>query len=155
MDILTPKKIEFYCEFLAKHLLDDKNWQPLVRSKEWYGKVPNAAGIYAILESGNIVYIGETACLRARTRDLLSTYNHTFRRKFGVERFAGEEGFILATSRKKFPVHIEDMIDESYKNLLRISYMPVAFGRKEVETMLISKFQPAYNQSFKRGKVKD
>lgn len=101
--------------------------------------VPNFPGVYALYEKVGceyvLLYIGETGNLRERMSDICRTVNHTFRRKLGKKRFSG-----VITS-KKFEPRIETLIDIFFDENLYISFLQVNFGRTEIETYLVTKYE--------------
>ena len=56
-------------------------------SEEWLMAAPKALGIYFVFHNDKVVYVGESANLYKRMKDLSSTYNHTLRRKLGKALF--------------------------------------------------------------------
>ena len=99
--------------------------RPLIARGSWASDVPNVAGVYAIWErrSNLLVYVGETSDLRSRLSDLGRYPNHTFRRtaakRLHVERSAGEAVLSAAIAKR-----------------YEIAFLPVAFGRAELEEYL-------------------
>ncbi len=51
--------------------------------KKWSSNFPNKAGIYAIYDIDKLLYVGETANLKERMKEVKRTYNHSFRKKLG------------------------------------------------------------------------
>jgi len=117
------------------------------KSKEWRDdNIPNEAGIYAIFNNKNeILYIGESGNINARMDEINRTVNHSFRKQLGAEMFDGIK------SKKKFNDSIEEELDKYFKNNIYLSFLPVNFGRLEIETFLIDKYQDRiYNSEKKR-----
>lgn len=121
-------------------------------SKDWKNNVSTKAGVYVFFEENKIVYIGEIKSLRSRMGDIKRTVNHTLRRKIGEILFNKIEGFIKASSKRKFPEHIEKLINE-YMCKLKVVILPIQFGRCEVEEYLINKYEPIFNSKSLRGIV--
>lgn len=144
MDVIKLLK-DFEQEILSQTKRMDFNVDP-----KWKKDIPEKAGVYVFFENNEIVYIGETKSLRARMGDVRRTVNHTLRRKIGTQLFSQIKGFQEATSKKKFPDHIEKSIDE-YMNKLNVTIFPIPFGRSEVEEFLINKYEPRFNSKSKRG----
>ena len=110
---------------------------------------PRGSGVYAIFEdSENLLYIGETGNLQERIEELNRTVNHSFRKQLGFIRFNGIK------SNKKFTEEVEFKLDKFYENNLFISYIEVNFGRMEIETHLVSKYQSQLLNSEKKEKIK-
>jgi len=74
-------------------------------------------------------------------KDLRYTLNHTLRRNIGNTLFSNRKDFKIATSKKKFPSKIEDLVDQYMENL-KVIIAPVYFGRTEIEEYLIEKYKP-------------
>lgn len=112
---------------------------------------PSIAGVYVIFEDKDIVYVGESGCLQRRIIDLSETRNHQFRRTLGVIRFSKVPRFRKATTRKKFPLHIEQKVDKWIKEKCQIVVVPLDLGRKEFEEYMFREYEPKYNQRGQRG----
>lgn len=147
---MNHKDIQDIIEEYERRILSADNKQNVQLTNEWSKKIPVDAGIYAFFDQEKMVYVGEFGSLRGRLNDLRRTVNHTLRRSIGEERFSDVEGYKKATSKRKFPDHIEKMV-ETYLCSLRVSVLPVAFGRTEIEEYLISKYKPTFNNKSKRG----
>lgn len=114
--------------------------------------VPDFPGVYALYEKVDsdyiLLYIGETGNLRERMSDICRTVNHTFRRQLGQERF-----FAVKTS-KKFTPEIETLLDTFFDENLYVSFLKVNFGRTEIETYFVTKYQSILLKSETRRKLK-
>ena len=131
-------------EFEAK-LLNEKSI-PFSFDKDWSSKFANEPGVYGIFDKGALCYVGETADLKERMKDVKRTVNHTFRRKLGEKEFDG----IL--KKKKFSVEVEVKLDDYYTSNLSFVGIPVHFGRIEIETYLINEHNATLlNSQGKRG----
>ena len=101
----------------------------------WAHDVPPGAGVYAIWDTktGTPVYVGETSGLLARMGDLGRTVNHTFRRIVRKKIRAGS-----ATERE---------LDAALAARFELAFLPVSFGRAELEEYLILSWrQTLYNK---------
>ncbi|WP_158974291.1 GIY-YIG nuclease family protein [Cellulophaga sp. L1A9] len=118
------------------------------KCKDWRkDNVPSEAGVYAIFENDNdLIYIGESGNLKDRMNEINRTVNHSFRKQFGHLRYNGIK------SRKKFTDDIETLLDDYFSENLFVSLLPVNFGRLEIETYLISKYQDKVINSVKKRK---
>lgn len=84
-------------------------------------------------------------------RDLRCTYNHTLHRKIGRENFKDDTAYYPASSSKKFHSTIEEKLDVYAMENLKVSYIELVIGRKEVEQAFIkSKLAPIYNSASRR-----
>lgn len=116
------------------------NWR-----KQYFKNVP---GIYAIFEGNDkIIYIGETGNLYKRMSDITRTVNHTFRKQLGELKFEGIK------SSKKYDLEIEQMLDKYFDEELYITFIEVNFGRLEIETYLIDRYQSTIINSEKKRKL--
>lgn len=110
---------------------------------------PNEAGIYGVFSEGTLVYVGESGCVRKRMRDIGSTYNHTLRRTIGTDMFKSLPDYQPASSKKKFPERMENLLNEHFSNL-EVSFVSIDFGRTETEEYLVENLKPRYNKKKKR-----
>ncbi len=101
----------------------------ILEKDNWKGDVPSVGGVYVIwgISTGVPVYVGETCHLNHRFIDLGQKSRHTFRRKAAK---------ILNLSNAKEKA-LSQAISEGYT----LSYLPIPFGRKEVEEFLILRWQ--------------
>jgi hypothetical protein len=101
-------------------MFDDNNWAD---------DVPASAGVYALwhVSSGAMIYVGETASLRHRMRDLGRSVNHTCRRKLAVA-----HKLVDATETQ-----LSAMIEANYV----LSFLPVSLGRIELEEYLSLRYR--------------
>jgi len=146
--------IEKYLLDLKLTLLKEDNWKEIVLTRQWTSSIPSKAGVYALKEENELVYIGETGNLRGRMTDLLDSRHHTVRRSIGKKFFALHEGFVPATTKNKFPDHIEILVNGHICNNLRIAFLPVSLGRKELEEFIEKDIKEG-NKLNKRGKSKE
>lgn len=100
--------------------------------RNWSSKFPSKAGIYAIFDKNKLVYIGETANLKERMKEVKRTYNHSFRRKLG--KFLVESSKVV---KGKFEETLELTLNDYYLDRITFSYKELNFGRLEVESHLI------------------
>ena len=120
-------------------------------SEEWLENAPNKPGLYFVWQKDIIVYVGETANIQKRMKDLRLTYNHTLRRKVGRENFKDDTAYYPASSSNKFHSTIEEKINVYAMENLKVSYIEFVIGRKEVEQAFIkSKPAPIYNSTSRR-----
>jgi hypothetical protein len=119
-----------------------------VKSAKWRNNnVPDLAGIYAIFDNDNrLIYIGESGNLRKRMSEIGRTVNHTFRKQIGFVYFGGEK------CSRKYDDIIEKKLDNYFEENIYISFLPVNFGRLEIETYLVSRNQSTILNSVKKRK---
>ncbi|WP_140204438.1 hypothetical protein [Vibrio parahaemolyticus] len=134
-------KSELLSQFKAA-LLDRKN---RVNFDDRLNHAPNEAGIYGVFSEDRLVYVGESGCVRKRMRDIGSTYNHTLRRTIGTEMFESLPDYQPASSKKKFPEKMENLLNEHFSNL-EVSFVSIDFGRTETEEYLVENLEPRYNK---------
>ena len=133
-----------------KKIFSKENREKILLTIEWKNQFTTKPGVYIIFEKRKIIYVGESGSLCGRMNDLRRTVNHTFRRTIGAVRFSNIVGFQKATSKKKFPAHVEQLVTK-YICGLKIAVLPIEFGRKEIEEYLILKYQPLCNIKRRRG----
>lgn len=149
---MTKQEVNAYLRSLERKLLSTDNWQKIELTREWANKFPKEAGVYVVREDNIICYVGETALLRSRMKDLLDTRNHVLRRKIGNTKFKHLPGFQKATSSKKFIHGIEDKLNIWIESNLEIATLAVDLGRKELEEFIYDKYdKPKYNSKGKRA----
>jgi len=148
MSIVVKK----YLADLESKLINNKRKNLIELTRSWAKTFPNKAGVYVLFEGNNLVYVGETQSIKERMNDLLDTRHHTVRRKIGLFNFFSTEGFKLANSKIKHPVHIENLVCKWIKSKNKMSYLEVELGRKELEEYLVIKYSPKYNSSGRRGR---
>ncbi|MFA8451907.1 MAG: hypothetical protein ACEPOW_14525 [Bacteroidales bacterium] len=118
-------------------------------NRNWSSNFPNRSGVYAVYEINELLYIGETANLKERMKEIKRTYNHAFRKKLGEIRFNG-----IIEKQGKYSEKIESQMNEFYREKLYISFIEVNFGRIEIESHLIEKYQDRIlNSESKRTKT--
>ena len=95
----------------------------------WARDVSPLAGVYAIwdVQLGEPVYVGETSGLLARMGDISRTINHTFRR--------------IARKKLDATAATEAALNVLHAARFEIAFMPVDFGRAELEEYLILRWR--------------
>lgn len=124
--------IKFEKELLASKKIDftfDKKWSSNFAINNKKGN----AGIYAIFDKTKLVYVGETANLKERMKEVKRTYNHSFRRKLG--RKLNPE--LIKNPKGSFSDKIENELDQYFLDNISFSFKELNFGRLEVESYLI------------------
>lgn len=124
--------LSFVDDFEKKLFQADKTNFSFDRS--WSSNFPNKAGIYAIFDKGKLVYVGETANIKERMKEVKRTYNHSFRKKLG--RFLIKDAII---TKGKFEESLELRLNDYYLDRISFSYKELNFGRLEVESHLIQR----------------
>jgi hypothetical protein len=99
----------------------------LMEAPSWAQDVPLEAGVYAVWENDHPIYVGETSSLRARMSDIGRPVNHTFAKK--------------TCKALQIPeTSLEDLAAAMRARYL-LSFVPVPFGRAEVEEFLILRWR--------------
>jgi hypothetical protein len=148
---LDNEQVEKYLSSLSTSLLHASNFREIVMTRDWANGAPNEAGVYVLKEGENIIYVGETGNLRGRMRDLLDSRNHIVRRTIGSALFSNHSSFQKATPSIKFPDVIETLINNHICGQLKVSYIAVSLGRKELEELIQSTIPQGIRLN-KRGK---
>ncbi len=146
-DIKTKK----YLNTLKENLLNSKKLDIEI-SRNWNDNFPRKAGVYVFFENDTIVYVGETTSLKDRMKDVLRTLNHTLRRKIGEHNFLNHKNYTKASSITKYHPDIESKVDQWFTKKMKMSFLPVPLGRKELEELLVKEYNPKYNSKTRRGK---
>ena len=118
--------------------------------RTWSSSFPSEAGIYAIFDDDKLVYVGETANLKERMKEVKRTYNHSFRRSLGKFLIEGSK-----VVKGKFEETLELKLNDYYVDRIRFSYKELNFGRLEVESHLIHRHHKngLLNSIGKRNKI--
>ena len=122
-----------YLSNLEHQLLQKDNWKEISLTRKWTSTIPSKPGVYALKEGDELIYIGETGNLKGRMTDLLDSRHHTVRRTIGKKLFMSHDGFEPATPKIKFPDKFENLVNKHICENLKLAYLPVDLGRKELE----------------------
>mgnify|MGYP006167029049 CR=1 FL=1 len=143
----SDDELRIYLKSFEKKLFETEKIK-FVKSSKWRNdSVPDEAGIYAIYDNDKqLIYIGESGNLRKRMSEIGRTVNHTFRKQIGFVYFGGIK------SSKKYDEVIESKLDKYFEDNIYISFLPVNFGRLEIESYLVSKNQSTILNSVKKRK---
>lgn len=133
---MTQTEINKYLKSLRSKLIRVSNHRKIFMTREWTRLAPTEAGVYVIIENKKIIYVGESGNLQGRMTDLLDSRHHTVRRTIGKKHYFNVKGFKSATSKKKFPPHIEDLVNDHICKRCYMSYLEVPIGRKELEEFI-------------------
>ena len=130
----TQEEVNTFVEDFETELFGAPKIQ-FTRDRKWSDNFTNSPGIYAIYDKGALIYIGESADVKERMKEVKRTINHSFRKKLGVRLFNGK------IERGKFDSSIEAALDQYYLDNLSFSSLPLFYGRIEVEAILIKRNQ--------------
>lgn len=130
---MTQSEIDNYLRDLRNQLIRISNHRKILMTREWSKLAPSTAGVYILIQDKKIVYVGESGNLRGRMTDLLDSRHHTVRRTIGRKYYSSQEGFKTATSKTKFPAHIEALVNSHICERFYMPYLEVSIGRKELE----------------------
>ena len=97
-----------------------------------------------------MIYVGETGNIRKRMNDLRYTMNHSLRRLLGERLFSSRQNYKKASSSNKYPSEIELELEKWMKENLKISYIVVNLGRKELEEKFTEENTQFLNKRTKR-----
>jgi len=113
----------------------------------WFdATVPHLAGVYIVRRRNNeeLIYIGESSDIGERYETHSGrTYFSALRRHIGTEIL----GFKLKTIKQKSRYFSQDEDDKvnQFLRTCQIGYLPISFGRFELEEFLIKKYHPLLN----------
>jgi hypothetical protein len=147
---MRKDKILKYLASMEKQLLSKSSERTIELTRAWTKTFPIDAGVYLLRENGIISYVGETGSIRGRMSDFLNTRNHVIRKNIGHANFSDHINFTKASSKVKFHDSIEVLVEEWMKSNLKVSVLPVEFGRKELEEYICLNHKPKYNNKGKR-----
>ena len=137
---------EKYLQALFDAFLVQCKSQKIELTRAWAAQFASVPGVYIFKNKNDLIYVGETGNLKGRMTDMIDTRNHTLRRNIGNKLYVDVEGFVKATSRRKFIDVIENMLNTHIVENLTVCCIPVALGRKELEEKIQKEFKPEYNQ---------
>jgi hypothetical protein len=100
--------------------------------RKWSDNFPSKAGVYAIFYNDQLFYIGESANLKERMKEIKRTVNHSFRRKLG--KFIEPDASVV---KGKFSPELELRLNQEYETNISVSFIEVNFGRIEIENYLM------------------
>lgn len=135
---LTQDQIEEFAIKIEHSLLNTPK-TPFKFDRNWSSNFANNAGVYAVFDKNVLVYVGETANLKKRMQEVKRTYNHSFRKKLGRDRYPN-----TIITKGKFLPQIEQELDEYYLENISFTFKEINFGRLEIESLLI-------HRNFKNG----
>lgn len=145
---VTQAEIKKFVDSFEMELLASTRYK-IDFNTRWFDTVSKSAGIYAIFDKDEVIYIGETANLRERMKELRRTYNHSFRKKLGKK--LQEEAVII---KGKFPEELEISLHQYCNDNISVAVKELLFGRLEVESYLIHKHKESLlNTAGKRGVI--
>lgn len=108
--------------------------------KNWSDNFTRKAGVYAVFSNNELLYIGESASVKERMKEIKRTINHSFRKKLGKHLFGD-----ATLNKGKFDEKIESFLNEYYLQNIYISFIEVEFGRIEIEEELIKRHKNILN----------
>jgi len=129
-----------YLNDLYQKLLNQKSIK-IDENREWLNEIDKTAGVYIIRIGEEIRYVGETGNIHKRMKDLLQTYNHTFRGSLGKLLYSNEKDYFKASSRKKFSDRIEIELNKYMFERCKVSFLGIGLGRKELEEFIQDKYK--------------
>ncbi|MFA7421261.1 MAG: hypothetical protein WCZ90_16375 [Melioribacteraceae bacterium] len=118
------------------------------RTWNWSDNFPKKAGVYAIFYKDILVYVGETANLKERMKEVKRTVNHSFRKKLG--KFLNPKAKIM---NGKYPQELEEQLNIEFKNNIEFTFKEINFGRIEIENHLMQRNEGVLNSIGKRSKI--
>lgn len=145
MNYLEKDINQFFTQFEKELLNAEKITFNFKRT--WSSQFEKDAGIYAIFDKDTLIYIGQTANIKERMKEVKRTYNHSFRRKLG--RKLNPE--LTKNPKGKFSDKIEQELDKYFLKNISFRYKVLNFGRLEVEDYLIHNNEGLLNSKGKRN----
>lgn len=110
-----------------EEILQNAARRVLLAAPDWAADVALEPGVYAVWNEDSPIYVGETSSLRYRMSDIARPVNHTFARKTCKALCIPEKSLedLAAAMRARY----------------KLSCIPVALGRAEVEEYLILRWR--------------
>jgi excinuclease UvrABC nuclease subunit len=145
----TKSEIENHVKEFEREMLHAQKIQ-FTFDRKWSSNFPAQAGIYMIFDKEKLVYIGETANLKDRMKEVKRTYNHSFRRKLGKFLING-----AIITKGKFKEELENTLNQYYLDNIQFAYKELNWGRLEMESHLIHRHSNdgILNSIGKRNKI--
>jgi len=111
----------------------------------WLTAQPSTqAGLYKVAHKGELIYIGESTNIAERYKaHSNTTYFSALRRSIGTKVFSFDY-----VGKKKFSESDDNQVT-NYLLSCEYSFLPVSFGRRELEEHLIHNLQPILNRKSK------
>jgi len=131
------------CQRMTETLLCEGGQILFAQSSNFWSDTqpPNLPGIYLVINEEEPVYIGETTNLFERYKThSTDTYFSALRKNVGRTLFNAE--FIKP---KRFAANVDRQIDV-FLSECTYQFFAVQLGRRELEEILINKFQPKFNR---------
>jgi len=142
---------------ISKNILNELKNKPKIKFFDETEKIQSGPGVYMIVDlKTNPVYVGESNDVKERYHDLRDTRNHVARRHLGEDKYRNEKNYRKSSSTDKFPEDIEIKLNNYFTNNLRFLFIPISFGRVEIQDAIIKILSNSgiklYNKPQKRGK---
>lgn len=132
--VLKNKDILQYLKQIDDHLKTSERIQFVYDTKWASQHFEDKPAVYCFYDKKKLVYIGETASLLERMRDIRRTYNHTFRKHRGMALFQTKPN-----KKGVFSIEQEHELNAYFENNIEITFHYITFGRTETESYLIHK----------------
>lgn len=111
--------------------------------------LPATGGVYAFFHNDAVFYIGETTSLRQRLgTHMRNPENHVLALKIARQLFDHAHGDGTAGSKKKFDEEHKEATRKWVSENLRVAFVPIPIGRKELEDRLCSMHEPEFNKRY-------
>lgn len=116
----------------------------------WFNCSPKStAGLYVVSDNKRIIYIGESSNISERHMTHSSrTYFSALRRSVATDLLKYE--LKERNGKKKYLTDTEEKMVTEYLNSTTAIFLPVSFGRYELEEHLIKKYRPLLNRKGKK-----
>lgn len=142
------ENIDEYTNGVRKALLnlEDAAYYRSAYEPGWLQIFPENSTVYCLFYEEELVYVGETRNMRKRMNHLRNSRHHTFRRNLGDHLFKDHPEYEAASSLRSFPYEIETRLESRMGWHVKITWVEVPFGRKEIEEDMIMMFRPRFNR---------
>jgi hypothetical protein len=148
----TRRGVDRFLKQKASNLLHNRKARRVLLTREWVGQFRDDPGVYVFFKDDEPCYVGETSSIQDRMRDMLRTQQHVLRRHIGADRFRNVSGYTAASSRSKFPHHVEERLNHYIRERVTVKVTYTLIGRKELEEWIAGRRKGLYNKPARRGR---
>jgi predicted MPP superfamily phosphohydrolase len=132
----SPQQVQTFVNTFEAELLASPRHK-IDLTTQWSKHLDKCAGVYFIFDNNVLVYIGETANLYKRMKEIGRTYNHSFRKKLGRKLQPDAK---IERGKYVYDTELETLLTAYCNTNISVACKPLAFGRLEVESYLIHKY---------------
>ena len=144
--ITKDKDHKEYLDYLISCLINKEKLN-IVLNRNW-SRIFNEPGVY-VFEKITLSMLRLNFCKRKNEGHFGHQTPH-IKKKNRCFKFFRNPGYKTANSKTKFMPSIEEMVSEWMVKKMKLSFIQVNLGRKELEELVIKRYNPKYNSVSKR-----